>query len=108
MKDIFNNEYYIIDCEDFTFFARKVHIIGFEAECSTNEVIQYIINIEETFPFKRNKRMYLEELTRFKTFEEAQAKAKEYNDKPVNKKMREDYINNMQRFLEMKYIVGDE
>lgn len=107
LEEMLNKEYYIIDCENFTYFARIVHVIGIEAYAGNSE-ISYTIDIPHPYEANEYRTMYMWELERFKTFEEAQAKAKEYNDKPENKKRREDYMSNMQRFLEMKYIVGGE
>lgn len=106
-KEIFDKEFYIIDCENFTYFARKVHVIGFGADMAHSEM-EYMIDIPNPYKSNEYRTMYLWELTRFKTFEDAQKKAEYYNNIPKNKKIREDYINNMQKFLEMKYIVGDE
>lgn len=106
-KEIFDKEFYIIDCENFTYFARIVHVIGVESYSNNSEIL-YTIDIPHPYEANEYRTMYLWELTRFKTFEEAREQAEIYNNNPKNKKMREHYISNMQRFLEMKYIVGDE
>lgn len=107
LMEIFDKEYYILDCENFTYFARIVHVIGIEV-CGGSNEISYTIDISHPYKANEYRTIYLWELTRFKTFKEAQEKAEYYNNLPENKKRREDYISNMQRFLEMKYIVGDE
>lgn len=100
--DICSKEYYIIDCENFTFFARKVHIVG-AVGCAWNEEINYIIDIPHPYIKEERREMPLRKLTKFKTFKEAQEKAKQLNELPENIKRREEYMNSMQKFLEIKY-----
>lgn len=102
MMELLHKEYYIVDCNHFTYFARKVRIIGWEA-ISYNSEIEYIIDVSETYSPGRNRRMYLKELEQFKTFEEAQKEAQRLNEIPKNKKRKEDYLKSCfsQTYLEL-------
>lgn len=102
LMELLSKEYYIVDCNHFTYFARKVRIIGWEAT-SCNSEIEYIIDVSETYSPDRNRRMYLEELEQFKTFKEAQKEAQRLNEIPKNKKRKEDYLKSCfsQSYLEL-------
>ena len=96
---IFNKEFYIVDCENFIYFPRKVRVIGFEA--SSDEII-FITNLKEHL-INENRKMYLEELERFKSFEEAYKETKRLNELPNNKKRAEEW-NNAKAVFKRKYI----
>jgi hypothetical protein len=64
-------DFYVIDCENFVFFPRIIHIVGFEM--AYNSPILFYTNI------KGSRGLYIEELERFKTFEEAEREATRLN-----------------------------
>ena len=100
LMELLSKEYYIVDCNHFTYFARKVRIIGWIGWGTT---IEYIIDVPETYAPDRNRKMYLEELEQFKTFKEAQKEAQRLNEIPENKKRKEDYLKSCfsQSYLEL-------
>lgn len=81
LKEIYNKNFYIIDCENFIYYPKVVKIIA--REISPNDGISYITN--------ENKKMYIEELKRFKNLEEAYKEAKRLNDLPKNKKRADEW-----------------
>ncbi len=81
--DILDKEFYIIDCKDFIYFPRIVRVIGFEGGYNT---ISYRINIKDNLSNRNYREISAYELTRFKTYEEAEKEAKRLNDIPSNKK----------------------
>ena len=97
--EIFNKEFYIVNCENFIYFPRKVRVIGLEA--SPDEII-FITNLEEHL-INENRKMYIEELERFKSFEEAYKEAKRLNELPKNKKRAEEW-NNAKAVFKRKYL----
>lgn len=94
-----NREFYIVDCKDFTYFARKIHVIGFEM--SPDELV-FITNTKDRI-FNEHRKMHKEELEQFKSFEEASSKAKQLNEMPENKKRAEQWLKDKQTILEMQY-----
>ena len=102
LMELLSKEYYIVDCNHFTYFARKVRIIGW-GTTSYNSEIEYIIDVSETYSLDTNRKMYLEELEQFKTFKEAQKEAQRLNEIPENKKRKEDYLKSCfsQSYLEL-------
>ncbi len=104
INDILNSTFYIVDCEEFVYFARKVRILGF-GSCGYNEEIEYISNIPEPYCPGEYRKFYLSELTQYKTFKEAQNAAKKLNNIPENKKRLKRWIrtNFSQEMLEFKY-----
>jgi len=105
VNDILNSTFYIVDCEDLVYFARKVKILGFESH-GYNEEIEYISDISEPYnPFGENRTFYLSVLTQYKTFKEAQNAAKKLNNMPENKERLKRWIkiNFSQEMLEFKY-----
>lgn len=99
LRDYLAKEFYIIDCQDFIYFARKVHIIAIEGNM---EEIRFIVDVKDKM-FNEHKKMYKEELEQFKSFEEASKKAKEINEIPENKERAERWNKNKQRISEMQY-----
>lgn len=99
LEEIFNKEFYIVDCESFIYFPRKVRVIGFEA--SSDEIV-FITNLKEHL-INENRKMYIEELERFKSFEEAKKGAERLNEIPENKK-RADEWNNAKATFNRKYM----
>ena len=104
IDDILNSIFYIVDCEEFVYFARKVRILGFES-CGYNEEIEYISDIPEAYCPGEYRKFYLSKLTQYKTFKEAQNAAKKLNNMPENKKRLKRWIrtNFSQEMLEFKY-----
>lgn len=94
-----NKEIYIIDCQDFTYFARKVQVIGFEM--SLNDLI-FIIDVKDRL-FNEHRKIYKEELEQFKSFTEASKRARELNEIPENKERAEQWFKDKQNILEMQY-----
>lgn len=102
-EEIFKKDYFIVDCENFTYFARVVRAIGFEQACG--EELQIIIDIEEQYCPGRNRSLYITDLQRFKTFKEAQKYAEKLNKMPENIKRRERFLKDFssQEYFEFKY-----
>lgn len=99
MDEIFNKEFYIICCRDFVYFPKKVKVIGFEA---SPDEINFIIDLEEPLTHE-NRRMYIEELERFKSFEEAFEEAERLNELPKNKQRAEEW-NNAKAVFARRYL----
>ena len=104
LNKILDGEYYIVDCEEFVYFARKVRLIGFGClgyKCET----EYISDIEERYSPGNYRHFYLSDLTQYKTFKEAQKAAKKLNKMPENKKRLKTWIssNFSQEMMEFKY-----
>lgn len=108
LQKLFDKEYYIVDCENFTYFAKVVRAIGFEQ--AYDEELKIIINIPEFYRPDQNRKVYITELQRFKTFKEAQQYAKKLNELPENKKRKEKWFKNAfsQSFLEFKNTITEE
>lgn len=102
-EEILNKDYFIVDCENFTYFARVVRAIGFEQACE--EELQIIIDIAEPYCPDRNRSLYITDLQTFKTFKEAQKYAEKLNKMPENIKRRERFLKDFssQEFLEIKH-----
>lgn len=101
IDEICTKEFYIIDCQNFVYFPRKIRVVGFEV--SSNEII-FITNLEDPL-IHENRKMYIEELERFKSFEEAFKEAKKLNELPKNKKRAKDW-NNAKAFFTRKCLEG--
>ena len=90
IEEIEEQEYYIVDCEDFIYFPRVVHIIG----CSGgayDEIIRFIIDVPDPIYTKKHRDMTMFELQRFKTFEDAKKEAERLNKIPSNRKRAKDW-----------------
>ena len=94
-----NKEFYIIDCKDFTYFARKIHVVGFEM--TPNELI-FITDVKKNL-IDEPKKFYKEELEQFKSFEEARKKAKQLNEISKNRERAKQWFRDRQTILEMQY-----
>lgn len=81
-KELLEKEFYIIDCENFIYFVQPVHIIGIGG-CACDEELHYYLDIKDFTG--RDKEVYMYELERFKTFEEAQKEVDRLNNIPENK-----------------------
>lgn len=85
LNKFMKKDFYVIDCEKFVFFPRIIHIVGFEM--AYNSPILFYTNI------KGSRGLYIEELERFKTFEEAEREATRLNSiSDIKKKAEEWYI----------------
>ena len=71
LNKFMKKDFYVIDCEKFVFFPRIIHIVRFEM--AYNSPILFYTNI------KGSRGLYIEELERFKTFEEAEREATRLN-----------------------------
>ena len=94
MLDI-DKEYYVVECYDFVYFPRIVHITGIVGSACNSE-LEYYVNL--TDELHKDRRLYEKDLTRFKTFEEAEDEAKRLNDIPENKKRAEQW-NSKDKFI---------
>lgn len=99
IDEIFNKKFYIVCCRDFIYFPKKVRVIGFE--CSPDET-DFIIDLEEPLTHE-NRRMSIEELERFKSFEEAFKEAERLNELPKNKQRAEEW-NNAKAIFVRRYL----
>ena len=89
MEEFLNKEFYIVDCTNFIYFPRVVRAIG--AEICYNEPIKYIVDIPESYCSNENRKIYKDELERFKSFNEAKQYAEKLNNIPKNKKRAKDW-----------------
>lgn len=106
LEDILSKEYYIVDCEEFIYFARKVKLLGCQGICGCKfDEIEWESDIEERYSPGNYRHFYLSALTQFKTFKEAQEAAKKLNEMPENKKRFKRWIssNFSQEMMEFKY-----
>lgn len=106
LDKILNGEYYIVDCEEFIYFARKVRLLGFQGICGCKfDEIEWESDIPERYSPGEYRKFYLSALTQFKTFKEAQKAAKKLNEMPENKKRLKRWIrcNFSQEMMEFKY-----
>ena len=90
IEEIEEQEYYIVDCEDFIYFPRVVHIIG----CSGgayDEIIRFIIDVSDPIHPEEHRNVTMFELQRFKTFEDAKKEAERLNKIPSNRKRAKDW-----------------
>ena len=108
-ENIFDKDYYIVDCENFTYFARKIKIIGISS-AAYNDEIEYITNLPHPYVANEHRSMYFNEFTRFKTFKEAQERARHLNENPKNKERRERWLQVAfsQSFLEFKHTIEED
>ena len=90
ISELIKREFYIIDCMDFTYFARPVHIVGIGA-CACEEEFQYMIDVKDSLNPNEYRTMYMYELERFKTMEEAEKEAKRLNNILSNKKRAKEW-----------------
>lgn len=89
MEEFLNKEFYIVDCQNFIYFPRVVKAIGWEMCC--DEPIKYIVDIPAPYCSNENRKIYKDELERFKSFDEAKQYAEKLNNIPKNKKRAKDW-----------------
>lgn len=87
LEELYNKEFYIIDCQNFIFFPRVVRAVGFEMG---PDELQIITDIEDTLVHE-NRKYSIEFLESYKTFEEAKSEAERLNNLPKNKKRADEW-----------------
>lgn len=90
INELLEKEFYIVDCMDFTYFARPVHIIGIGVT-SVDEEFSYMIDVKDFINPNEYRTMYMYELEKFKTMEDAEKEAKRLNNIPFNKKIAKEW-----------------
>ena len=88
IKELFEKEFYIIECKDFVYYVKTAHIVGI-GKYGYEEEEHYILDIKDITG--EDKIMSMERLTKYKTLEEAQKEAKRLNDNPSNKKRAKEW-----------------
>ncbi len=98
--ELMDKDFFVVDCENFIFFPRKVKVIGV-AELSYNSEIRFTINQKKIDG--EWKEVYKEELL---TFKEAEKCAKELNEIQKNKEQAEFWnsIENQYNLAILKYL----
>lgn len=96
---------YIVDCEAFIYYAKQVHIEGYEIS-STDEEIQFILS-DKDFYTSGNEKTYASFL--FKDKEECQKIVDKYNNNPTNKKRAEEWnsVATQKQLLELREIAKE-
>lgn len=89
LDELYNKEFYIVDCYNFIFFPKIVKAVGFEI--SPDELL-IITDMKEAL-LKEKKRYSLEYLEQYKDFDEARKEAERLNNLPKNKKRAEEWNN---------------
>lgn len=87
LEELFNKEFYIVDCANFIFFPRVVRAVGFEM--STDELI-IITDIKDCL-VKENRRFSVEYLEQYKNFDEAKKEAERLNNLPKYKELADNW-----------------
>lgn len=82
LEEIYNKEFYIVDCEDFIFYPKIVIAIGFEISPDEFNIITDAVE----HLTKENRKYPIEYLEQYKTFEEARKEAERLNNLPKNQK----------------------
>ena len=91
---------YIVDCENFIYYVKQVHIEGYEIHSSDIE-LQFILSDKNHYT-SGNEKTYACFL--FKDKEECQKIVDKYNNNPTNKKRAEDWnsVETQKRLLELR------
>ena len=100
LDGLLKKEFYIIKCKDFIYYVQPVHIIGFGG-CASDEELQYYLDAKDFMG--RDEEMYMYELEKFKTFEEAQKEVDRLNNIPSNKKQAKQW-NTRDKFILQSYL----
>lgn len=87
LEELYNKEFYIVDCSNFIFYPRIVRAIGFEI--SPDEINIITDAIEPLI--KENRKYPIEYLEQYKTFEDAEKEAKRLNNLPENKRRADEW-----------------
>lgn len=102
-EELIKKEFYIIDCKDFIYFVQPAHIVGIGG-CASDEELHYYLDVKDFMG--RDREMYMYELEKFKTFEEAQKEVDRLNNIPSNKKRAKQW-NTKDKFMLPSYIEKD-
>lgn len=89
LDELYNKEFYIVDCYDFIFFPMTARAMGYEI--SPDEFL-IITDIEDPL-LKENRRFSFKYLEKYKSFEEAKKEAERLNNLPKHKKRAEEWNN---------------
>ena len=100
VDELLKKEFYIIDCKDFIYFVQPVHIIGFGG-CASDEELHYYLDVKDFMD--RDMEVYMYELEKFKTFEEAKKEVDRLNNIPSNKKQAKQW-NTRDKFILQSYL----
>ena len=76
LDELFNKEFYIVDCKNFIFYPRIVIAIGFEMSSKELNIITDKIDILT----HENRKFPIEYLEQYKSFEEARKEAERLNN----------------------------
>ena len=87
ISDLISKEYYIVDCNDFVYFARPVSIVGICGGCVEDE-IEYILDIYD-YVTNDNRTAYMWQL--YEKEKDAKKEAKRLNNIPENKERAKDW-----------------
>ena len=104
LDELLKKEFYIIKCKDFIYYVQPAHIIGF-GSCASDEELQYYLDVKDFMG--RGEKMYMYELEKFKTFEEAQKEVDRLNNIPSNKKQAKQW-NTRDKFMLQSYLERKE
>ena len=104
VDELLKKEFYIIKCKDFIYYVQPVHIIGF-GSCASDEELHYCLDVKDFMG--RDEEMYMYELEKFKTFEEAQKEVDRLNNIPSNKKRAKQW-NTRDKFILPSYLERKE
>lgn len=102
--DVIDKEYYIVACEDFVYYAKPVHIIAIESSDFEDE-LEYIIDMKIPHHFGDDfddyMKMYMSDLEKFKTLEDAEKEAERLNNIPKNKKLANEWNKTGKKVVEI-------
>jgi len=99
-EELLKKEFYIIKCEDFIYYVQPVHIIGVGG-CSSVEELHYYLDTKDIIG--RDEEMYMYQLEKYKTYEEAQKEVDRLNNIPSNKKRAKQW-NTRDKFMLPSYL----
>ena len=97
-KELLEKEFYIIKCYDFVYYVKPVHIIGFG--CCSGEELHYYLDTKDILG--NDEKMYMYQLEKYKTYEEAQKEVDRLNNIPSNKKIAKQW-NKRDKFMLPSY-----
>lgn len=100
LDELLEKEFYIINCKDFIYFVQPVHIVGIGG-CTGDEELHYYLDDKDIMG--RDRKMYMDELEKFKTFEEAQKEVDRLNNISSNKKRAKQW-NTRDKFMLPSYL----
>lgn len=86
MKNLINKEVYIVECQNFIYYPKVAHIIGFGGDY---QCTYYYLDYKEFTG--EDKKISEFQIEQYKTYEECLKECKRLNNIPKNKKMAEDW-----------------